>query len=205
MASERRKIDENNERIVAEFLKKEFYDKYTTNYRHCDTKSEQVSGIDTIFDIGDKHYECDEKAATSYINKGLNTFILELSFLDRYERRRTGWFLDSTKINNSYLFVWIDNAKNDILESVDDILDCEIALVKKDAIWNYFNSIGLTNEMIENKVDEILTYDNFNNRLKGVKFCYSDRLFEKPINIILKRSEYIAISDFHVRITIEDK
>ena len=29
--------------------------------------------------------------------------------------------------------------------------------------------------------------------------------FEKPINIILKRSEYIAISDFHVRITIEDK
>ena len=64
--------------ILNDFLDHEFYGKHNFPYTRVYDKETQVKGVDIKFSVGDKTYICDEKSATSYMGKELNTFCLEL-------------------------------------------------------------------------------------------------------------------------------
>ena len=203
MHSKLRKTDERCADIVTAFLEKHFYTTKTTDYHHVTNKEEQVKGIDSIFTLNGFNYHCDEKAAIRYVNKHLYTFSLELSFINRANQIQTGWLLDTNKINDSFLFVWIDKAKRDILESVNDIQELEFALVKRTAIVDYLESIGWNIKRLEVKQDYIRnnTDESMGNLYRNkCKFSYSPGLVEKPINILLSRDTYLSIADFHEKI-----
>lgn len=191
--------DINGERIVHEFLENNFYAK-VLNYHECNNKSEQLKGVDTVFSFNDKEYKCDEKCALDYVNKRkgyyLNTFCLELSFLNRRDNVMEGWLTNESLETNSYLFVWLDKAKKDIIENIDDIEEVEIALVRKEDIFDYLNKIGWNRETLRIK-DKRIREENDRSfgdmRRNGCKFSYAEYLPEKPINLLLTREIYKSL------------
>jgi hypothetical protein len=198
MESKLRKTDECCADIVSSFLYDKFYNT-TKEFSRIYDKMEQFKGIDTTFIFNNEKYICDEKAAIRYVNKHLGTFSLELSFLNRKGIETIGWFLDDTKVNNSYLFCWIDKAEKNILTDINDIKELEIALVKKDKINNFLDEIGWNKQNLLIKCQNIRTNPNeyLGNFYKnGCKFSKSFQLVEKPINILIKRDKLIELSDF---------
>lgn len=195
-----REYDEHCEKVMAQFLDEHFYKKIGYTWRERVTDRErQVKGLDVILKRDDKVYNIDEKAAIRYTN-GLNTFALELSFLNRKGNRVDGWLIDEKKVNDYFVFVWINKIEGELIENVDSFKEVEVALVSKEKIMIYLESLGwdvdkllIKDERIRDGID-----DNLGDiRKNGCKFSYSERLFEKPINILLPKQAYIKIADEH--------
>lgn len=195
-----REYDEHCEKVMAQFLDEHFYKKIGYTWRERVTDRErQVKGLDVILKRDGKVYNIDEKAAIRYTN-GLKTFALELSFLNRKGNRVDGWLIDEKKINDYFVFVWINKIEGELIENVDSFKEVEVALVSKEKIMIYLESLGwdvdkllIKDERIRDGID-----DNLGDIKKnGCKFSYSERLFEKPINILLPKQAYIKIADEH--------
>lgn len=195
-----REYDEHCEKVMAQFLDEYFYKKIGYTWRERVTDRErQVKGLDVILKRDGKVYNIDEKAAIRYTN-GLKTFALELSFLNRKGNRVDGWLIDEKKVNDYFVFVWINKIEGELIENVDSFKEVEVALVSKEKIMIYLESLGwdvdkllIKDERIRDGID-----DNLGDIKKnGCKFSYSERLFEKPINILLPKQAYIKIADEH--------
>lgn len=195
-----REYDEHCEKVMAQFLDEHFYKKIGYTWRERVTDRErQVKGLDVILKRDGKVYNIDEKAAIRYTN-GLKTFALELSFLNRKGNRVDGWLIDEKKVNDYFVFVWINKIEGELIENVESFKEVEVALVSKEKIMIYLESLGwdvdkllIKDERIRDGID-----DNLGDIKKnGCKFSYSERLFEKPINILLPKQAYIKIADEH--------
>lgn len=206
MESKLRKEDEKCSDIVSSALNHMFYNN-TKEFERVLDLDRQVKGIDTIFKLKDKTYLCDEKAAIRYVNKKLKTFSLELFFVNRKNQMNVGWLLDDKKVNNSFLFVWIDKADNDILQSENDIKEMEIVLVCKEQIIAFLEKLGWNKETLFKKCQKIINNENeylgdiFNDKCK---FSYSKKLVEKPINILISRDDLKKISDFNIKFVVKN-
>lgn len=191
--SKLRKKDEQNSRIVTEWLEKNVYSKHTTDYIRREDKEHQVQGIDSTFKIDGVEYHCDEKAAVAYINNPLTTFAFELSFINRANVLQDGWFLSDDVKTDSYLFVWIDKAKSDVLETVDDIEVAEAVLIRKKEIISYLEGKGWTLNRLRLKDKQIRRENGLVNMgniyRNGCRFSYSKQLVEKPVNILITRDK----------------
>jgi hypothetical protein len=205
MGSLLRKEDEKCSNIVSDFLDEHFYLKKTELFERINDKERQIQGIDVIFSLKNVKYICDEKAAIRYVNKNLRTFSLELSFRDRGGNLHNGWLIDETKINDSFLFIWIDKAKYDILTSKEDIQELEFALVSKKSIIEYLKSIGWEIPKLIKKSELIREDENEycgNLYEDGCKFVCSRFLYEKPVNVLLKRDLLKKISVYNEKIVV---
>lgn len=200
--------DKKMSSIVSDFIRLNFYDKYTDNLEIVCDRERQVQGIDTIFSFEGREMYCDEKSAVRY--RGIKTFSLELSFLNKYDDLTEGWFLSDNMKNDCYLFVWIDRSSSDTpdkktITDISDITEAEIALVGKSNIRKYLERIGWTKEKIKEKERKIRMEGdrNFGNIFSdGCKFTFSEHLPEKPINILVPRRilRNIAMKDKIIRI-----
>ena len=196
--SKLRSYDERASDLVSQFLDKNFYSS-CSDVERIYTKKEQVKGVDIKFTFNGKRYICDEKAAIRYVNQNLKTFALELSFIDRNGDEHDGWLIDEEKINNSFMFIWLDKADKDTIHSIDDIKELELMIVSRDKIIEYLNGLGWTINKLKKKCIRLRTKSNeiFGSIDRdGLKFAYSDRLVEKPINVLLNREIYRKICDF---------
>lgn len=186
--------DEAMSENIGDFLDRTLYKENTTDFERVYDKERQVKGIDTIFTLFDERYHCDEKASVRWRN--LNTFSLEISFINRRGDVVDGWFVSDKCENDSYLFIWIDDH--------GDGEKVEAALVRKKSLMDYIESIGWTKEKMKEKSQQIREQDgigiNFGNLKKnGCKFSFSRKLVEKPINILLPRETLINLADFVFR------
>ena len=206
MESKLRKEDEKCSDIISSVLNHIFYNN-TENFERVYDLDRQVKGVDTIFKFKNKTYLCDEKAAIRYVNKKLNTFSLELFFINRKNKINVGWLLDDEKINNSFLFVWIDKADKDILQSESDVKEIEIALVCKEEIISFLKKLGWNKETLLKKCEKIINneHEYLGNVYKDkCKFSYSKNLVEKPINILISRNDLKKISDFNFKFIVKN-
>jgi hypothetical protein len=198
-----REYDEHCEKAMAQFLDEYFYKEIGFSWKERVTDRErQIKGLDVILKRNDIQYNIDEKAAIRYTN-GLRTFSLELSFLDRGGKRRDGWLIDEKKVNDYYVFVWINKIDGELIENKDSFKDVDVALVSKEKIMFHLESLGwdvdklfLKDERIRDGIDTKLGDIKKN----GCKFVYSEHLREKPINVLLPKETYINISESHRRI-----
>lgn len=209
MGSNLRKEDERLEKVLADYLDRNLYTPQNGLYpfiRNEYSKGMQCKGVDVGFYLGeDGYFLADEKMAVRYINKDLSTFSLELKCLNRKGKEITGWFINPEIENSHYVLGWIV-AKKDSNIALEDILQVEVAIVSKEKIKAYIS------EFLDlNKVDEI--YKQFqsgdsvkyvNKKLKldmdkyGFMLYYSEKLYEKPLNILLKKEKYIELADKHL-------
>lgn len=198
-----REYDEHCEQIMSQFLDKYFYNAINpTSFERVQDKGRQVKGIDVVMEINGNTYSIDEKAAIRYTN-GLKTFALELSFLNRKGILQEGWLTDERKINDYFVFVWINKIEDTLIEDISSLKDIDVALVSKNKIMEYLESIGWTKDKLKNKDNQIRNENDkkFGNiNTNGCKFSYSDRLFEKPINILLPKETYINIAEIYKNI-----
>lgn len=199
-----RREDEKCSEIVSQFLEKHFYNK-TENYEKIDDREKQLQGVDVIFFFNNKQYICDEKAAIRYVNKGLQTFAFELSFLGKGDKLIDGWLISNTKINNSFLCIWIDKADYDILEDVDDIKELEIALIDKQILVDYLQSLGWTVNKLHIKADRMRKNRNEPQgdiNINGCRFVCSRKLAEKPVNVLVSREKLKELADYTTKFEI---
>lgn len=198
-----REYDEHCEQIMSQFLDKYFYNAINpTSFERVQDKGRQVKGIDVVMEINGKTYSIDEKAAIRYTN-GLKTFALELSFLNRKGILQEGWLTDERKINDYFVFVWINKIEDTLIKDISSLKDIDVALVSKNKIMEHLESIGWTKDNLKTKDNKIRNENdkNFGNiNTNGCKFSYSDRLFEKPINILLPKETYINIAEIYKNI-----
>ena len=198
-----REYDEHCEQIMSQFLDKYFYNAINpTSFERVQDKERQVKGIDVVMEINDKTYSIDEKAAIRYTN-GLKTFALELSFLNRKGILQEGWLTDERKINDYFVFVWINKIEDTLIKDISSLKNIDVALVSKNKIMEHLESIGWTKDNLKTKDNKIRNENdkNFGNiNTNGCKFSYSDRLFEKPINILLPKETYINIAEIYKNI-----
>lgn len=199
-----REYDEHCEKVMGEFLDKYFYNENIegTITRVKDRKL-QVKGVDVVIDDGDVKFYIDEKAAIRYV--GLKTFALELSFINRQGDVNTGWLLDNTKINDYFLFVWINELNGTEIKDISSIKNVDVALVSKASIFRHLNSLGWSKNNLLEKDHRIRNNDNeyMGNILKDkCKFSFSNHLVEKPINILLPKETYMEIADLSINISI---
>lgn len=199
-----REYDEHCEKVMGEFLDKYFYNKNIegTITRVKDRRL-QVKGVDVVIDDGDVKFYIDEKAAIRYV--GLKTFALELSFINRQGDVNTGWLLDNTKINDYFLFVWINELNGTEIKDISSIKNVDVALVSKASIFRHLNSLGWSKNNLLEKDRRIRNNDNeyMGNILKDkCKFSFSNHLVEKPINILLPKETYMEIADLSINISI---
>ena len=214
-----RKKDMAVEREIAAFLDEHLYSnkEIFTEFARTDGYDEQIRGSDLILSLHDKKIDrviVDEKVAARYANTNLNTFSLELSFIGKNGKKLCGWFLDSSKSTQYYLFGWILKAdieydkekKRYDTDSItkDNIIEFEWCLVSRQKIAKFLEKKGWTLDKLA-KQDETIRERGYVKTLDfvdDVSFRYSERYIERPVNILLKKQTYIDLSECHGVINI---
>ena len=130
---------------------------------------------------------------------------MELSFINRRNEVQNGWLIDDKKVNNSFLFVWIDKADKDIISSVNDVREIEVALVDKNKILSFLETLGWTVEKMLDKAQKMRENEaeyGGNVHKHGCKFTCSRFLVEQPVNVLISRENLKKISDWTVKIEL---
>lgn len=201
---EKRKYDEHCEKIISSILDEYFYtEPGITLFERVTNKQLQINGVDTLFSFNGKNYMVDEKAAIRWV--GLKTFSLELSFLGKDDQIRVGWLLDKNKINDYFLFVWINELNHETIQDISSIKNIDTALVSKEKILNHLSSLGWDIDKLHKKTFQIRNEENpymGNIRENSCKFSFSKHLKEQPINILLPKETYIELAEIYKNITL---
>ncbi len=202
MAPSTRKEDNRLVEVVNTYLDNVAYPQ--TNHLRFTTRvtdaAQQQAGSDLVVDIDGMKLTCDEKAAVKYIGKPLSTFSLELGFMDNHyhQKHQPGWLIDPKHTNDLFSFVWLPQATRPDIQSPADIIQCNIALVRKLDIMNYLESLGWTPKNLAKKEWCIRTgqgkteLGNF--RQHGLRFTISRFLHEQPVNVLLMKDTYMEIA-----------
>jgi hypothetical protein len=209
-----RKNDMLVEREIASFLDEYLYSntELFTEFARTDTLDEQISGSDLLLSTTNgklKRSIVDEKVASRFANKNLETFSLELSFIGKNGKKRCGWLLDETKKTEYYLFGWILKADIPYIKeqkrfdtnkiTKDNIKSLEWALVKRSDIVKFLEKQGWSLEKLSRQDEKIREQGEIKTKefINEISFRYSDAYIEKPINVLLKKETYINISTLH--------
>ena len=204
------------EREVAKFLDKNLYSNTDmfSEFARTDGYEEQIHGSDVILSTSDnKLYRkiVDEKVAISRANVDLPTFSLELSFINKIGKKQVGWFLDTSKTTEYYLFGWIikadipfnsETGKWEYHElKCDDIREFQWALVSRQKIMKFLEGKGWTLDKLSRQDDRIRERGYVKNPktfIDDVSFFYTNknpRMKEKPVNLLLKKETYMELAD----------
>ena len=209
-----RKNDMAVEREIAAFLDDNLYKNTDifTEFARTDTFDEQIAGSDLLLSTVNgklKRSIVDEKVASRFANRNLETFSLELSFLGKNGTKRCGWLLDEAKKTEYYLFGWILEADIPYIEekkrydtnmiTKDNIKSFQWVLVKRNKIMKLLEEKGWTLEKLAKQDEKIRKqgYVTTKEFIDDISFRYSDAYIEKPINLLLKKETYIKLSELN--------
>ena len=171
--------------------------RFTTRVTDADR---QLAGSDLVVNIDGMELTCDEKAAVKYIGKPLSTFSLEIGIMDNHyhQQHKLGWLIDPKHTNDLFSFVWLPQATRPDIQSPSDIIQCDIALVRKLDIMNYLDSLGWTPKNLAKKEWCIRTGQGKTNlgnfREHGLRFTISRFLHEQPVNVLLMKETYMEMA-----------
>lgn len=193
-------MDLLNEQVLASYLDQYFYPKLEMSYGTRVTDSvEQYKGIDVRFNYGNREYLVDEKG---YLSKPTiqDTFVLELSFLNRQNVRVEGWFYNPQKISTHYLLCWADRDNISIYDRsrpfvVENLHRVETMLVNRLVLQDYLNrQYGITRQFIEESHVELLRdLENGPIRLQHSDSRYHlSKKREQSVNIVMQKDEYVV-------------
>ena len=205
----RRKKDDKDEKIVGQFLDKYFYPTWTTTTTRNTDVATQITGLDiTATGFNNVTYTIDEKAATHYVGKNLQTFAQEINTLDKTGRYRIGWLFDDNSTSEYLVEVWIDNINTQFLDYNTDITDATVTLIKKSDLYQYLYSkarkedyINLSND-IRNRgymYHQGYNYDYY--YLSDLRIIVQKYYRERAANVLIPRNILVdSLATYSVRI-----
>lgn len=212
----KRIADEYNTKILNRYLDR-LYEKEGWNFERVLDVERQLSGIDVIFKptnyIG-KELLVDEKAATKFLNKELNTFSFELR--SENNKEKTGLLISSKSKTTHYAIIYPRSKTN----KINELDSLEWILVDKQKIIDTINKIPNFENYIEKVYDDccenkytrrnqfIIRMYNRTNRKNPLilKLVWSKNIFpERPLNILFPKSELIKMSDKYIKLEFKRK
>ena len=201
--------DSKQEKIINDFANQYFFSKVCRNSSLNNLRSTQLVGVDVVAD--GVNYDLKAQASPRYLNNPRDTFIVEISFIDKEGDRVDGWFINEEIITDTYGFIWIPQTKtgaDGYIQSVNDIDKIEIMLVDRKNLHDGIVSIlGNTSFMdIENELLDREAYDNADRPCiyrNGIKFVLSNDLAEAPICAVLKKDFLKKYAKGHYIVTKE--
>lgn len=208
---ERRQKDDANDKKISRVIDKYVYgtDEFSETGRTWEY-TKQIKGIDTWFTLSGVSYVCDEKTATYYMGKRLDTFALEISSYSPIKHvRYGGWFMEDGD-NNSYLFVYINKCDGTVDNFTSgDVKQIEVILVRKEALVGYLNGIGYTYDRLKH-INYDIVYNHvrgweFDDRENNIRFHYGWKTSEKSVNLLLPKTILRELSDYNEVIDTQDE
>ena len=199
---ERRTKDERDEKIVAKYLDTYFYPTFTVTTTRNTDKATQISGLDvTVTDSEGYNYTIDEKAATHWVGRNLQTFAHEVSSVNVSGITYDGWLLDFQSASDYLVEVWVDDAKDTILTDYTDITDITIALIKKQDLWNYLKHKNISSIKLKELGEKLRNFNMSYEYYNGFKVTQQMNYQEHAVNILIPRDTLInTISQYAVSI-----
>lgn len=207
-----KRIQDDKDNNVLNTYLDNFYKKMGWDFERVFDKTRQLQGIDVIFrsnENSDSKILIDEKAATKFLNKKLNTFSFEL--YSENNRNKIGWLLNSNIKTTHYAIIYPRSKNNDI-SKLDSL---EWILIDKKKIIDLINSIPNINKYIkevyndsyENKITgrnqyiiRLYNKDSRNNPLI-LKLVWSKNILpERPLNILIPKYKLIEMSDKYIKL-----
>lgn len=191
----RRSRDEKDEKIVGDFLDRYFYPTFCTTITRNTDKDTQINGLDVTVDgINGIEYTIDEKAATRWIGRNLQTFAHEISCVNVNGETYNGWLLDFNSSSDYLVEVWVDNVNSTdgYLHDYTNITDATVAMIKKDDLYRWLKAKHIkSTELLE--LGEILRErGDFSQMYKGFKIiCQQPPIQERAANILIPRSTLV--------------
>lgn len=191
----RRSRDEKDEKIVGDFLDRYFYPTFCTTITRNTDKDTQINGLDVTVDgINGIEYTIDEKAATRWIGRNLQTFAHEISCVNVNGKTYNGWLLDFNSSSDYLVEVWVDNVNSTdgYLHDYTNITDATVAMIKKDDLYRWLKTNHIkSTELLE--LGEILRErGDFSQMYKGFKvICQQPPIQERAANILIPRSTLV--------------
>lgn len=190
--------DSNRESIVAEFLDKFFYSENFRSFERIYSRKEQLAGMDVIV-ISDNNEKMiiDEKAATSWAHREIQTFAFEISFL-LDSKEIPGWFLNGTNRyrNTHWLCVWPRTNSKEIKE-LSDICSAEIVLINCKKVRRWMRNMASKERKSLESIEKRLRNDKNINQIywSGLRVMLSRNLPEQPINILIPKEILRILSE----------
>ena len=195
-----RNEDTRLEGIVNEFLDKYYLSQFD-KAEWVKSRDVQVKGVDIILTsekLGLDNVNVDIKSAVKYSDRYLATYSLELSFIGRGYKERTGWFINDELYTEYYLLLYPRSEKHYTdIQTVDDIDYIDYYLVKKDDLKKFFASRGYDKERLLDVCASMREELGDSNRKiiresdsENFHFSLTGYLAEQPINVVVKRQVY---------------
>lgn len=201
----RRTRDEKDEKIVGDFLDKYFYPTFSNTITRNTDRDTQINGLDVTVDgFNDVKYTIDEKAATRWIGRNLQTFAHEISGVNVNGDTYNGWLLDFNSASDYLVEVWIDNVNSTdgYLHDYTNITDTTIAMIKKSDLYQWLKSKNIkSTELLA--IGETLRENGEKSQMyKGYKvICQQPPIQERAANILIPRSTLInTIASYAVQV-----
>lgn len=200
----RRTKDTNDEKIVGEFLDEYFYPTFSTTITRNTDKRTQIKGLDlTVKNSEGYTYTIDEKAATRWAGRHLQTFAHEISAINISGCSYDGWLLDFDSCSEYLVEVWVDEIStiDGNLYEYSNISDATIILIKKTDLWNYLKHKKISSVELKEIAEKLRNYQLPNDYYKGFKVTQQMTKQEHGVNILIPRDTLInTISKYAVRI-----
>ena len=198
MINTNRHQDNQNEKIINHFLFNAFFNKKYKATEYVNDVERQCQGIDIVAD--GKNYDIKAQSAKKYINNPTNTYIVELSFINKKDERVNGWFLNDDLKTDYYVFSWVNKAEVSDKGELLNLKEVEILIVDKaklkESVFESFNEETIKNiqdKLIEDsKVMAKPAFQTVNH-----KFVMTTSLPEKPICIVLTKDRLKKYSVGH--------
>ena len=190
--------DSNRESIVAEFLDKFFYSENFRSFERIYSRKEQLAGMDVIvISDNNKKMIIDEKAATSWAHREIQTFAFEISFL-LDSKEIPGWFLNGTNRykNTHWLCVWPRTNSKEIKE-LSDICSAEIVLINCKKVRRWMRNMASKEQKSLESIEKRLRNEENVNQIdwSSLRVIISRNLPEKPINVLIPKEILRILSE----------
>ena len=189
--------DIQSEKAISQFLDRHFYPKHFSSFKRYEDKETQLLGIDVIANSAEGPIKIDEKAASHYVNKDIQTFAFELSYIGKNNQLRKGWFYDKEKHTEYYLLCWLWASQDKF--KYEDLTKVEVALINRQKLIDLLDNLRL-NYKRARAIDNKLRQANITKLIvegKPFYFYHTKHLAEKPTNLIIPKKLLIELSDSH--------
>ena len=207
----RRSIDMHAESALADFLDKYFYSRLLdeglfSSIERIQDIDMQKSRVDVCASYRGSTIYIDEKAQLYYINKNLPTFAFELEYLHQ-GTLRLGWLLKETLLTTHYCLLWPSATTTRFAElRMTDFTEIDGLIIQKNKLLQYLANQGLDSRTLRTVAKLVLE-----KRVVGRQSIPQDGMYlyasdsrqysEAPINLVIRKSLLMRLSDMQYRIT----
>jgi hypothetical protein len=155
----------------------------------------QKNGVDVIVRKESEELFVEEKAAITAYDRDLATYAIEL--YSENNKASQGWFVNPNKKTSHYAFAYVRAYS----ENLSDIYHTEVLVVDAEKLKKYLkdhdvnfdcNNVKSIIEFFGERKDEKLSYING----RGIKYVQTLSVKEKPICVLVPRSELEKMSSF---------